>query len=212
MAVAYTLNLVDVVSGFSRRKAVLGRGQAGIFQALKEIVVELPFTVWALHSDNGSEFLNDHLLRYTREHGLTFHRGRPYRKNDQPYVEQKNRQFVRELVGYGRYDTPEEVAWLNEVYTVFDAYANVFLQTRKLTGKTREGGKVRKRYDEAMTPVERLILAGAINDAQLASIQEQHRRIEQLIGQGPATASAATAADAPQRTRSDSPEPVPVVT
>lgn len=218
---AYTLNLVDVVSGFSRRKAVLGRGQAGIFQALKEIVVELPFTVWALHSDNGSEFLNDHLLRYTREHGLTFHRGRPYRKNDQPYVEQKNRQFVRELVGYGRYDTPEEVAWLNEVYTVFDAYANVSLPTRKLTGKTREGGKVRKRYDEAMAPVERLILAGAINDAQLASIQEQqrelnplavHRRIEQLIGQGPATASAASAADAPQRTRSDSREPVPVVT
>jgi transposase InsO family protein len=87
---AYTLNIVDVVSGFSRRKAVLGRGQAGVFEALKEIIAELPFEVWALHSDNGSEFLNGHLLRYTREHGLTFHRGRPYRKNDQPYVEQKN--------------------------------------------------------------------------------------------------------------------------
>lgn len=125
--------------------------------------------MWALHSDNGVESLNDHLVRYIRKHGLTFHRGRPYRKNDQPYVEQKNRQFGGELVGYGRYDTSEDAAWLNEVYTIFDPYANLFLLARKLIEKIREGGRVCKRYDEAMAPVERLIPAGAITEKQLAS-------------------------------------------
>lgn len=202
---AYTLNAVDVVSGYSRRQAVLGRGQAGVFRALAKIVDKSPFEVWGLHSDNGSEFLNGHLLRYTRKHKLTFHRGRPYRKNDQPYVEQKNRQFVRELVGYERYDTQGDVEWLNQVYDLFDPYANMFLPMRKLVEKTREGGKVRKRYDEAMAPVDRLILAGALTGERLESLQGQqrhvnpiavHRLIENLISQGPPPASVAAATDA----------------
>lgn len=128
---------------------------------------------------------------------------------------------MRELVGYGRYDTPEEVGWLNEVYTVFDLYANAFLPTRKLTDKTREGGKVRKRYDEAVAPIERLTLAGALNESQLAIVQKRqrepnplamHHRIEQLIGQGPPTASVAEATDASQRVRSSSREPMPALT
>ncbi|MEW6047779.1 MAG: DDE-type integrase/transposase/recombinase [Bacillota bacterium] len=117
---AYTLHMVDVVTGFSRRRAVLGRSQRVVFDALSTLLGEWRYAVWALHTDNGSEFLSHHLVRFTRERSLRFERGRPYHKNDQPYVEQKNRQLVREVVGYARYDTPEAVAWLNAVYAVLD--------------------------------------------------------------------------------------------
>ncbi|MEW6523979.1 MAG: hypothetical protein AB1445_10515, partial [Bacillota bacterium] len=114
---AYTLNVVDAVSGYSRRRAVLGRVQAGIFRELADILKQWPFRPWGLHADNGSEFLNNHLIRFTKKTGLEFHRSRPYRKNDNAHVEQKNRRLVREVVGYERFDTVAQVDWLNRVYT-----------------------------------------------------------------------------------------------
>ena len=155
---------------------------------------QLPFEVRVLHSDNGTEFLNDHLVRYAKLHHLQLQRGRPYHKNDQPYIEQKNRQFVRELVGYGRYDTPEEVDWLNQLYALFDPYANLFLPTRKLLTKNRSGNRVQKRYDIALTPVQRLMECGAIKpEAQerwLPMVQQLnplavHRRLETMLALGP---------------------------
>ncbi|HOJ84082.1 MAG TPA: hypothetical protein PKY23_05160 [Bacillota bacterium] len=94
--------MLDIVSGYSRRRAVLGRGQAGISRELAGILREWPFWPWGLHTDNGSEFLNHHLVRFCPRNGLEFTRSRPYRKNDNAHVEQKNRQFVREIVGYER--------------------------------------------------------------------------------------------------------------
>jgi len=191
---AYTLNVVDAVSGYSRRRAVLGRGQAGIFRALTDILQQWPFRPWGLHADNGSEFLNNHLLGFTKKTGLEFHRSRPYKKNDNAHVEQKNRQLVREVVGYERFDTVAQVDWLNHVYTGLDSYANFFLPMRKVISKERHGARVCKRYDQARTPFQRLLDAGVIgpetqelllNHIQTINPLALKRQLDYLLQQGP---------------------------
>lgn len=187
---AYTLTVVDVVSGYSRRRAILGRSQVAVFRELKAILAEWPFKPWGLHTDNGSEFLNGHLVRFCKENGLTFTRSRPYRKNDNAHVEEKNRHYVREIVGYERYDTPQDVAWLNEVYAYLDIYANLFLPMRKLVSKTRSGAHVRKTYDKAKTPFQRLLEAGVLDSGSQTKFQRQletinplslHRKLEEIL-------------------------------
>lgn len=191
---AYTLNVVDTVSGYSRRRAVLGRGQAGIFRELTDILEQWPFPPWGLHSDNGSEFLNGHLIRYTKQNRLEFHRSRPYKKNDNAHVEQKNRQLVREVVGHERFDTVAQVDWLNWVYAGLDSYANFFLPMRKVISKQRHGSRVRKRYDQARTPLQRLFNAGVI-DPETEELLQNHiqtinplalrRQLDSLLQNGP---------------------------
>lgn len=190
---AYTLSVVDIVSGYSCRSAVLGRGQAGIFQAIQGIIEEWPMKPWGIHSDNGSEFLSDQLRRFCKEQGLEFTRSRPYKKNDNAHVEQKNRQYVREIVGYQRYDTPSDVAWLNEVYACLDPYANLFLPMRKVISKERIGSRVVKRYDIARTPLQRLMEMNVLSEETIMHVNANkhsldplgiHRQLEQLISQG----------------------------
>jgi transposase InsO family protein len=173
---AATLSVVDIVSGWSRRRAVLGKSQAVVHEALEWLLSEWPSRVWGLHSDNGVEFLNIHLVRYCRRHGIEYHRSRAYRKNDNAHVEQKNRQLVREIVGYARYDQLTEVHWLNGVYELLDVYVNLVLPSQKLIEKTRDGAKLRKRYDTARTPFERLQALDAIEpqrDAELAALRRK---------------------------------------
>jgi len=177
---AYTLNVTDVVTHYSRRRAVMGRGQAGIHAQLQLILNEWPYPVWAIHTDNGSEFLNSHLVAFCRERNLEFTRSRPYRKNDNAHVEQKNRQFVREIVGYERYDTPEEVEWLNRVYATLDPYVNLFLPTRKVIRKERVQGRVRKYYDRAQTPFQRALDMGVLYPEAKAQLTEMRRRLNPL--------------------------------
>jgi hypothetical protein len=190
---AYTLSVVDVVTGWSRRKAVLGRGQRGVHEALSAMLAEWPYPVWGLHSDNGAEFLNDQIKRLAKEKSLHFTRSRPYRKNDNAHVEQRNRQFVREIVGYDRYDTPEQITWLNQVYAILDPYANLFLPTRKVVAKERKGARLRKRYDVARTPytrtVEKKVIPYALQqqlDGWIASHSPLvlHRRLQRLLADG----------------------------
>jgi len=191
---AYTLTVVDVVTGYSRRRAVLGRGQAGVFKELVAILAQWPFPVWGLHADNGSEFINNQLARFCRENGLRFTRSRPYRKNDNAHAEQKNRQYVREIVGYDRYDTPQAVTWLNEVYACLDPYANLFLPMRKVVAKERHGSRVRKSYDIARTPVQRVLDISAVDLPTRVALSHQlksfnplqlHHRLEELLAAGP---------------------------
>jgi hypothetical protein len=173
---AATLSVVDVVSGWSRRRAVLGKSQAVVHEALEGLLREWPSRVWGLHSDNGAEFLNNHLVRYCRRHAIEYHRSRAYRKNDNAHVEQKNRQLVREVVGYARYDQASDVRWLNGVYERLDVYVNLIAPSQKLIEKTRDGAKLRKRYDTARTPLERLQELEAIEpqrDAELATLRHQ---------------------------------------
>jgi transposase InsO family protein len=191
---AYTLSIVDIVSGYSRRRAVLGRGQAAVFRAIQRLLVEWPFRPWGLHSDNGSEFINNQLLRFCQMHSYTFTRSRPYHKNDNAHVEQKNLQYVREIVGYERYDTPNAVDWLNDVYSVLDPYANLILPMRKVVNKQRQGAHVHKSYDIAKTPFRRLKDADALNPNVLLQFEHQyktlnplnlHQQLEKLLMQGP---------------------------
>ncbi|MEW6524976.1 MAG: hypothetical protein AB1445_15835 [Bacillota bacterium] len=173
---------------------MLGRGQAGIFRELADILQQWPFRPWGLHADNGSEFLNNHLIRFTKKTGLEFHRSRPYRKNDNAHVEQKNRQLVREVVGYERFDTVAQVDWFNRVYTGLDSYANFFLPMRKVISKKRHGSRVCKRYDQARTPFQRLLDAGVIgpetqelllNHIQTINPLAYKRQLDYLLQQGP---------------------------
>jgi len=191
---ACTLNIVDIVTGYSRRRAMLGKGQRIVFEEIEYILSTWPFNPWGFHSDSGGEFLNDHLCRFCKNTGLQFTRSRPYRKNDNAHVEQKNRQFVREIVGYERYDTPEELNWLNKVYASLDPYANLFLPMRKVIFKERQGAKVKKRYDIAKTPLQRLIEKDVLTDemknkliGQYQSLNPMalHRLIENLLATGP---------------------------
>lgn len=190
---AYTLNVVDIVTGYSRRRAMLGKGQKSVFEELKLILKTWPFRPWGLHADSGGEFLNDHLFRFCKQYGLEFTRSRPYRKNDNAHIEQKNRQFVREIVGYKRYDSPEELNWLNAVYGQLDPYVNLFLPMRKVIFKERHGAKVTKRYDIAKTPFQRLLDKEVLTDETRSALMEQyqslnplalHRQIEKLIAMG----------------------------
>lgn len=191
---AYTLNMVGTFSGYSGRRAVLGKGQKGVLEAIRQLLKSWPFTPWGLHSDSGGEFLNYHLLQFCQEEGLELTRSRPYKKNDNAHVEQKNRQLVREIVGYSRYDSPEEVSWLNEIYGMLDPYANLFLPLRKVIFKERQGSKVKKRYDSAKTPLERLIEKGVLKNTVKDSLLSQHkslnplllhRQLEALLAKGP---------------------------
>lgn len=153
---AFTLSVVDVVSGWSRRKVVLGKSQAVALEALQELLQQWPNRVWAIHSDNGSEFLGALLIKYCQQANIAYHRSRPYQKNDNAHVEQKNRQYASEIIGYERIDNQCGLTWLNDIYQQLDAYANLFLPSLKLIEKTRHGSKIKKRYDTARTPLERL--------------------------------------------------------
>ncbi len=190
---AYTLNVVDIVTSYSRRRAVLGKGQKGVFKELKLILSQWPHYPWALHSDGGSEFLSGHLVRFSHETGLEFSRNRPYRKNDNAHVEQKNRQLVREMVGYERYDTVEEIAWLNELYALLDAYVNLFVPMRKVVFKERKGAKTKKNYDLARSPFQRLTDKEVLRAEKESALLEQyqnlnplalHRQLESLLAKG----------------------------
>jgi hypothetical protein len=154
----HTLDLTDVASGWTETIAVPNKAQLHVFAALKEVrCARLPFPVLGLDTDNGSEFINHELYRYCLEEKITFTRARPGRKNDTCYVEQKNYSVVRRMVGYARYDTPEELAVLNRLYIVLRFYTNFFQPTMKLVGKERRGSRVTKHYGKAQTPVQRLL-------------------------------------------------------
>jgi hypothetical protein len=117
----------------------------------------LPFPLRGLDSDNGSEFINDTLWRYCQTEQITFTRSRPYQKNDQAHVEQKNWSVVRHTIGYDRLDSPEELALLREIYTALRLYINFFQPVLKLVGKERIDGKTIREYDLAQTPYRRVL-------------------------------------------------------
>jgi len=168
---AYTLTVTDVVSGYTRRRALLGRSQLAVLRELKLIIAEWPMRPWGIHSDNGQEFLNAHLRTFCASNHIRFTRSRPYRKNDNAHVEQKNGFLVRQLVGYERYDQPEQVEWLNSIYALHDRYFNCCLPTRKLIGKERHGARVKKTFDTAKTPVARLLDTNVLSPEQVQQLQ-----------------------------------------
>jgi hypothetical protein len=153
----YSLNVTDIHTGWTETRAVLGKGERGVVAALEEIRLGLPFAILGIDSDNGSEFINHHLMRWCEQHGVKFTRSRPYKKNDNAHIEQKNWTHVRRVFGWERYDTAVQCAAMNALYCgPLCHMQNFFQPCVKLVEKTRVGSKVRRRYDAARTPLERL--------------------------------------------------------
>jgi hypothetical protein len=160
---AYTLDATDVCTGWTETEAVRNRSQHFVFAGLEAAMIRFPFDILGIDSDNGGEFINNHLVRYCAHRHITFTRSRPYRKNDNCFVEQKNYSVVRRMVGYSRYDTPAELKLLNELYALLRLYTNYFQPSMKLVEKTRTGSKVTKKYDSAKTPYHRVMTSPAIS-------------------------------------------------
>lgn len=172
-----TLGLTDVATGWTEPGAVKNKAQVWVFEELKRIRTELPFDLLGLDSDNGAEFINAHLKRYCEQQGITFTRGRAYRKNDSCYIEQKNWSVIRQHTGYLRYDTDRELRALRELYSHLRLLVNFFQPSTKLLEKTREGAKVRKRYDTARTPCQRVLASPDVPVAAKRRLAEQYETL-----------------------------------
>jgi len=172
----YSLNLTDIFSGWVETEAVMGKGQRGIVQALGRISERLAFAVLGIDSDNGSEFINHHLLRYCQQRGIQFTRSRPYKKDDNAHVEQKNWTHVRKFLGWDRYDSPEALQAINELYeNELSVLMNLFQPSVKLVRTVRTGSRKRRIYDDPRTPLDRALGSGDLDDKkahQLKALRE----------------------------------------
>ena len=176
-----TLVGTDVATGWTECVGVWGKSQRAVFAGLETSRGWLPMPLLGLDSDNGSEFLNAHLVRFCTQEEITFTRSRPYWKNDQAHVEQKNWSVVRKLIGYGRYESEAALVQLNRVYALLRIWTNFWQPSLKLIAKERDDltGKSRKKYDAAQTPYRRLLTSGVLSQAQ------QHALAETFAAYGP---------------------------
>ncbi|WIY82648.1 transposase family protein [Propionimicrobium sp. PCR01-08-3] len=152
----YSLDATDIATGWTETITVRSKGERIVSAGLDQLHLRFPFHIAGIHSDNGSEFINHHLLRWCTTRHITFSRGRASHSNDQAHVEEKNWSVVRRNVGYYRYDTARELDLLNQLWPLVSLQVNLFLPQQKLISKTRTGAKVSKRYDTATTPLNRL--------------------------------------------------------
>ena len=181
----HTLQLVDIATGWSERVAILGRGQQAMEEGFRQVIARLPFPILHLHPDNGSEFFNNHLVRFWGEEitGLTLSRSRPYQKNDNRFVEQKNDTLVRAYVGDDRLDTIAQRDALNLLDEQLWLSYNLFQPVLHLVAKERQADRVIRRWDDAQTPYQRLVAAEGVDpttrarlDALYAATNPRHLR------------------------------------
>ena len=175
---AYSLNLPDLHTTWTETRAVLGKGEAGVLAAFEDIQAALPFRLLGIDSDNGSEFINRHLARWCWNRDIQFTRSRPYKKDDNAHVEQKNWTHVRKLLAWDRYDTPQAVGAINDLYrNELRLWMNLFQPSVKLLRKTRVGSKLRRKYSPAQTPLDR-VLASGIDPDRAAALQALRPRLD----------------------------------
>jgi hypothetical protein len=154
----FSLNITDILTGWVETRAVMGKGQRGVLAALEEMRLALPFALKGLDSDNGGEFINAHLLHFCQRHEIAFTRGRPYKKDDNAHIEQKNWTHVRKVLGWERYDTARALKAMNRFYCgPWRVMMNLFQPSIKLKTKVRKGSRLTRRYDVPRTPLDRLI-------------------------------------------------------
>jgi hypothetical protein len=180
---ACSLHMVDVATGWSEIAAVLGRSQLVIGDAFQRILARLPFPILGLHPDNGSEFFNHHLMRFWQKQApaLSWSRSRPYHKNDNRFVEQKNSSIVRSRLGYQRLDTVEQVKAMNCLYGKLRLYYNLFQPVLRMSRKEilpqADGtSRVRHRYGPARTPFHRLCATEAVSQEEREALSQLRTR------------------------------------
>jgi len=173
----HTINCVDIVSQWTEQRAIWGKGETGVIKAIKNIENHLPFPLKGFDCDNGSEFLNWHLYRYLTKHRkkpVQFTRARAYKKNDNAHIENKNWTNIRQYLGYQRFDKPELVDMLNNLYTSeWNLYFNFFIPSVKLIQKVRVGSKIIKKYDKPKTPFQRLMESDYIDQKTKDELKKQ---------------------------------------
>lgn len=157
-----TLTMTDVCSGWTETVGVLNKAQKHVFQGLQHARERFPVPLLGIDTDNGSEFLNNHLVRYCDQEHITFTRSRPYRKNDSCFVEEKNNSIVRRSVGYDRFESEEALAALNALYDSLGLLCHFFFPSAKLLEKTRDGSKLYRKYDSPATPYHRLLASDKV--------------------------------------------------
>ncbi len=168
----FSLVLTDIATGWTVCVGVRNKSQRAVTQAIDQARQALPFPLLGLDSDNGSEFINATLKRYCDQHHITFTRCRPYRKNDQAHVEQKNWSIVRQTVGYDRFEGPVPLRRLTALYAVLNPYVNFFQPVLKLQSKERVGSKVKKKYDTAKTPYQRVLDSSDVDEDHKQPLRE----------------------------------------
>ncbi len=187
----HSLNVTDIHSTWVESRAVMGKGQIGVLNAMRDIERALPFKLLGIDSDNGSEFINYHLKTFCDQNNIQFTRGRPYKKDDNAHIEQKNYTHVRKILGYLRYDTPAVQKAINELYqNELHIFQNLFVPAMKLSKKTRVGSKLKRSYDKPQTPLERVLQcpqADPVKVQQLTGLRDQTdpfelaKRLEQKL-------------------------------
>jgi hypothetical protein len=180
----YTLDCVDIATGWTEQRAVWGRGETAVLAQLRQIEACLPFALLGFDCDNGAEFLNHHLVRHFlhRARPVTFTRSRPYRKDDNAHIEQKNWTHVRQWLGYERLDNPQSVPLLNELYaTEWRLYHNFFCPSVKLIAKHQLGSKTIKHYDRPLTPYQRVVASPHIPASTKHALHQQLRSLNPFL-------------------------------
>ncbi len=175
---AYSLNVTDIDSTWVESRAVLGKSQVRVQEAVEHVRQVVPFTLRGIDSDNGSEFINAHLYKYCQAQRIQFTRGRPYKKDDNAHIEQKNWTHVRKLLGYVRYDSAAAVAAINDLFADTRLLQNLFLPSVKLVRKDRVGSRMRRRYDAAQTPLDRLLTGGKGDAPKVDALARQRRQLD----------------------------------
>jgi len=198
----HTVQMVDVATGWTEQVATLGRSYTAMEDGFRRILARLPLPVLEIHCDNGSEFLNAHLVRFWKEKvkGVTLSRSRPFQKNDNRFVEQKNSTLVRAYLGSARFDTAQQTNAINQLYEKMWLYCNFFQPVMRLVEKTTipplpgqgQPLRIKRRFDRARTPLDRLCETEAISEEQkdqLRTLRDQtnprqlHRELYQLLDQ-----------------------------
>jgi transposase InsO family protein len=169
----HSLNVTDIHTTWVESRAVMGKGQTAVLDAMKEIEQALPFKLLGIDSDNGSEFINYHLKAFCDQKKIQFTRGRPYKKDDNAHIEQKNWTHVRKIFGYLRYDCEPARQGMNDLYqNELRTLQNLFLPSMKLISKARVGSKLKRRYDKPKTPLERVAACPQADPLKLAELKK----------------------------------------
>lgn len=175
----YTVNTVDIATGWIESRAIWGKGERNAFEAIKSIESSLPFKIRGFDSDNGGEFINKHLLRYFtgRSNPVEYTRSRAYQSNDNAHIEGKNWTHIRQYFGYQRFDRPEVVQMMNDIYeNYWSYYFNFFIASVKLQSKERIGSKIVKVHDSPKTPLQRIIESRDIPNKTKRMLQAQYKQ------------------------------------
>jgi hypothetical protein len=168
----HSVNQTDILTTWVETRAVLGKGEAGVSQAMEEMEEAFPFKILGIDSDNGSEFINYHLYRRCQKLKIQFTRGRPYKKDDNAHIEQKNWTHVRKLMGWDRYDSQEAIEAMNDLYRhELRLFMNLFMPSMKLLRKERIGSRLKRVYDKPQTPFERLVASHKGDRRKIADLR-----------------------------------------